>query len=83
MNYQRIYDQIIEQAKSEKREKGKGVYYEAHHIVPKCMGGLGKTTQWSFHPNIILLKAKEHFICHRILCLLYPDNDKLFILCGE
>ena len=42
MNYHRIHDQIIERAKSENRQKGGDVYYEQHHIIPRCMGGNNK-----------------------------------------
>jgi hypothetical protein len=76
MDYESIYNAIISKAKSEGRVKKKEVYYEAHHIIPKCMGGLGHVTE-SNHPNIILLTAKEHYIAHRLLCLMYPDNNKL------
>ena len=71
MNYQRIYDQIIDRAKSESRIKSKDVYYEAHHIIPKCMGGSDDKT------NLILLTAREHFLCHWLLHLIYPENYKL------
>ena len=77
MNYQKIYDQIIEKAKKEKREKGKGVYYEAHHIIPVCLGGKGRVNQWRCHSNIVLLTAKEHFLCHRLLCKIHPSVQKL------
>ena len=76
MNYERIYAQIIERAKSENRRKKEGIYYEAHHIIPRCLGGEGKTNN-HLHPNIVLLTAKEHYICHRLLCKIYPDNKKL------
>lgn len=77
MNYERIYNQIIKKAKSENRKKIKGgIYYEGHHIIPKCLGGDGKVIDIN-HPNIILLTAKEHYIAHRLLCLIYPDNNKL------
>jgi len=78
MNYQKIHDQIIQKAKSENREKKNGVYYEAHHIIPKCLGGKGLVTQYKTHSNIILLTAKEHYICHKLLCEIYPDNDNIF-----
>jgi hypothetical protein len=65
-------------ARSEKRVKGKGVYYEAHHILPKCLGGQGKYTQWRNHPNIILLTYREHILSHKLLCLIYPKNGKLW-----
>jgi hypothetical protein len=79
MDYQKIYNQIIERAKKENRQKYKGVYYESHHILPKCMGGDGNVKQWRTHPNIVLLTAREHFICHWILHVLYPNNKELQI----
>lgn len=78
MDYQRLYDELIEKARSENRVKIKGgTYYEAHHIIPKCMGGEGKCSEWRAHPNIILLTAGEHFIAHYYLIKIYPDNSKL------
>jgi len=77
MDYQKVYTQIIEKAKSENRSKGGAIYYEAHHIVPQCLGGEGKTTQWKWHPNIILLTGREHFLCHWLLMRLYPTDRKL------
>lgn len=77
MDYQRIYDQIIDRAKNENRVYGKDVYYERHHILPKCLGGEGKTHQWRTHSNIVLLTAREHFICHQLLCNIYPNEPKL------
>lgn len=47
------------------------MYYERHHIVPKCMGGGDKKE------NLIDLYAKEHYEAHRLLALENPDNDKL------
>ena len=77
MNYQRIYDSIVNRAKSEGRVKSKDTYYEAHHILPKCMGGLGRCDQWKTHPNIVLLTGREHFLCHWLLHVMYPDNVKI------
>ncbi len=77
MDYQRIYNQLIERARSENRVKGGGSYYEAHHIVPKCMGGEGKGSEWKTHPNIILLTAREHFLAHYYLTRVYPESNKL------
>jgi hypothetical protein len=78
MNYQKIHDQIIERAKLENREKNNGIYYEAHHIIPLCLGGTGRVTQYKTHPNVVLLTAKEHYICHKLLCEIYPNNDNIF-----
>jgi hypothetical protein len=77
MDYLKIYNQIIEKAKNENRIKKSNEYYEAHHIIPKCLGGEGTTKQTN-HPNIVLLTAKEHFLCHRLLCLIYPKEPKLY-----
>ena len=71
MNYEKIYNQIIEKAKSECRMKNKEIYYERHHIIPKCLGGS------NHKDNLVLLTAKEHFICHKLLTEMYPDNIKL------
>jgi hypothetical protein len=77
MDYQKIYNQIIDKARSETRMKKSVVFYEAHHIIPKCLGGDGKTSEWKWHPNIILLTPREHFICHKLLCEIYPNQSKL------
>lgn len=50
-------------------------YWEGHHIIPKCLGGLGHARQK--HSNIIRLTAAEHFIAHKLLVELFPDNAKL------
>jgi len=67
MNYQKIYIQIIERA-FKRHLKG---YKEKHHIVPKCMGGL------DVKENLVNLTAREHFLCHKLLCEIYPKNEKL------
>lgn len=82
MNYQRVYDSIINNAKEQSRFKLKKtnpnhVYYEAHHIIPKCLGGTGKASDWRWHSNIVLLTSKEHFLCHKLLCKIYPNNSKI------
>lgn len=72
MNYERVYDQIIDRAKQEKRVKKRGgAYYEIHHIIPRCMGGSDDKD------NLVCLTAREHFICHWLLCRIYPENRKL------
>jgi hypothetical protein len=73
MDYQRIYNQIVERAKSQNRTRKGKIYYEAHHILPKCLGGEGK--KWELnHSNIVLLTAREHYICHWLLFRIYPNN---------
>ena len=77
MNYQKIYDSIIERAKIENRQKNDSIYYEAHHIIPICLGGTGNVKQYKWHENIVLLTAREHFICHWILHELHPNSKEL------
>jgi hypothetical protein len=72
-----LYHRIVQSAKAKNREKGNSHYYEAHHIIPKCLGGSGEVYQWKSHDNIVLLTPKEHFVCHKLLCQMYPDNQKL------
>jgi hypothetical protein len=71
MDYQQIYDNIIQRAKNLNRKKGYGVYYERHHILPKCLKGTNDKS------NLVLLTAKEHYICHLLLTNIYPNSDKL------
>ena len=71
MNYSSLYTRLIERAKSECRVRSVGTYYEAHHIVPKCMGGTDDPS------NIVLLTAKEHFVAHRVLIRVYPGDSKI------
>ena len=77
MDYQKIYDKLCLTAKAQNRVKGGGVYYEAHHIIPKCMGGKGNVNQYKTHPNLVLLTAKEHFVAHRLLHYDNPTNFSL------
>lgn len=76
MNYLSIYNSIISNAqKSNRRRKNRNdvnfVYYEAHHILPKCLGGSNDKT------NLVLLTPREHFVCHQLLVKIYPGNHKL------
>ena len=92
MNYQLVYDNIVNRARLQNRVKLPKkhkyyVYYEAHHIVPKRLGGEGRCDQWKWHPNIVLLTPKEHFICHLMLAHLHPNNNKvvsaLWLMCNS
>ncbi|BCG50089.1 putative HNH homing endonuclease [Ralstonia phage RP13] len=69
MNYLKVYTQIIERAKN--RVLDSSVYVEIHHIIPKCLGGDNSPE------NLVTLTAREHFICHALLCYIFPDKDKL------
>ena len=67
MDYTKVYNLICERGQKRKIEG----YTEKHHIIPKCIGGNNK------HENLTYLTAKEHFLCHRLLCEIYPESKKL------
>lgn len=61
MNYRRLYNSVIQNAKSQKRLKHSGVYFEKHHILPRSLGGDNSKD------NTVLLTAREHFLAHWLL----------------
>lgn len=63
MNWKKIHDRIIEKAQNRTLEG----YSELHHILPKCLGGSDDSS------NLVKLTAREHFIIHKILNILYPE----------
>ena len=65
MNYQRIHDAIIDRA----RNRTLTGYVERHHVIPRCIDNLSKET--------VNLTAREHFIIHKLLCEIYPNEHKL------
>ncbi len=67
MNASRVYYKII--ARGEDRDLIG--HYERHHILPKCIGGSNESS------NIVKLTAREHFICHRLLVRMHPNNAKI------
>ncbi len=76
MDYFKIYEDLINKALKENRKKRKRdhkdyVYYEKHHIVPRCLGGKDKKE------NLVLLTAREHFVAHKLLAEVFPDERGL------
>jgi len=76
MKYNCIYENIISKAKQlelERIEKKKKrlQYLENHHIIPKCLGGSNDKD------NLVLLTPKEHFLAHKLLVKMHPENRKL------
>ena len=63
--------EIKEILKKRKLNDPEYVYCEAHHIIPKCLGGSDDKT------NIILLTAREHYIAHLLLRRIYPGTYSL------
>jgi hypothetical protein len=74
MNYQRIYNDIIERAKSRGlNKKLLNGYFENHHIIPKCMNGT------NIKDNLVLLTGREHYLCHWLLWKVNKENQSLFM----
>ena len=67
MEYERIYNSLIERGKNRILE----CYTEKHHIIPKCVGGS------DVKENLVKLTAREHFLAHKLLVEIYPNNQKL------
>lgn len=68
MNYQKIYDDLIERGLKRGLDKSliKG-YTESHHIYPSCMGGSDDKS------NRVLLYADEHYTAHLLLLKIYKN----------
>lgn len=67
MNYFKIYYNLTHN----KHNNDNLTYSEAHHIIPKCMGGTDEPT------NIVKLSLREHYLAHKLLCEMYPDSKPL------
>ena len=67
MNYELIYNNIINRARERKKEPG----LERHHIIPRSCGGT------NVKDNLIFLTTREHFICHLLLIKIYKNHPIL------
>ena len=68
MDYKKIYDNLIFRAQD--RLLDCQIYYENHHIIPKCLGGTDD------NDNLVYLLPEEHYIAHLLLVKIY-NNPKL------
>lgn len=72
MNYQKIYDALVEKAKPRGLDKSKYEdYFEIHHIVPRSLGGSNKKD------NLVMFTAREHFVAHMLLWRANPNDISL------
>lgn len=67
--YTTWYNNIVRAAQSEQRKKHNGTYFESHHIIPKSLGGSNHSG------NLVLLTAKEHYVCHLLLPKMCVSSD--------
>lgn len=70
MNYEKIYNSLIQSRKSRGLDKSKlEGYYERHHIVPRSMGGSNEDN------NLVLLTGREHYVAHLLLTKFKTGQD--------
>jgi hypothetical protein len=74
INYLKNYNDYIDYVKTLNRTKKDDVYYEIHHIKPKCMFPelIDEPT------NLILLTAREHYLAHYLLWKIYDNMQMSF-----
>ena len=65
--YHTLYFKIINNARNRLETSG---YTEIHHIIPKSMGGDNSLE------NLVILTAREHFICHYLLVKFTTSKGK-------
>ena len=66
MDYQKIYNQLIQKRLTDSLSK-KDCYCESHHIIPRSEGGSDDDD------NKVNLTAREHYIAHLLLAKIYND----------
>ena len=66
MNYSKIYDALITDAKENPKPDE---YKESHHIVPRCMGGDDS------NDNLVKLTARQHYLAHWLLYKMYRTTS--------
>jgi hypothetical protein len=64
--YTTWYNKLIDGRRNRKLDSN--IYYEKHHILPRCLGGTNSKT------NLIYLTPKEHFIAHLLLVKMYNGD---------
>ena len=78
MDYRKVYNSLIDRAVGRKKQRigSEGyVYYEKHHIIPRCLGGTNEKS------NLIYLTAEEHWIAHLLLVKIHPTVSSLVYAC--
>lgn len=73
LNYQKIYNNLIEWAKINNVDDS--LYYEKHHILPRCLGGTDEAE------NLVKMTPEQHYVAHQLLIKLYPDSNGLWFAC--
>lgn len=66
MKYNKLYFKLVDKAKN--RDPNILEYYENHHIIPRCLGGL------DVKDNIASFTAREHYLAHWLLTKMIPND---------
>lgn len=66
MQYQKIYNQLVEKRKSNPAIE----FFHKHHIIPKTFGGIDN------NENIVQLTYREHIIAHKLLTKIYEGKQR-------
>lgn len=66
--YSKIYFSIVQRGRD--RILPPQTYTEKHHIIPRCLGGSCEDH------NLVILTAREHFICHRLLTKMTAGKNR-------
>lgn len=78
--YRNIYISICQRgsARGRNRKQLKELlgYVEGHHFIPKCVSKEYTNEQH----NVVFLTAREHFICHYLLCKIFKQTEHYFSL---
>lgn len=69
--YHNLYFRIVKNAQSKDNSKN---YHETHHIIPKSLEGKDDIL------NLVILTAREHFLCHYLLCKFVKNQSKYKML---
>ena len=69
MNYQKIYDNLIQSAQLRPDISFLNGYTERHHILPKSMGGSDDAS------NLVKLTAREHYVAHWLLWRIHRNKQ--------
>lgn len=76
MDYSSHYSRLIERArprglKKPSRSDESYVYYESHHVIPRCLYGSDDPS------NMVLLTPQEHYVAHLLLMKMHPNIKSL------
>lgn len=77
MNYQRIYNELIQKRRIQQINKTKTNNVQYHHIIPISCGGTNDKRQAKYNNsnyNIVGLTIREHYFAHLLLLQIYKKQ---------